>query len=96
MRGPERVARFDLLAVEMPWYVCSFNADAGFSEVEPLFREQERLIEADDWGGAESLWATMFSQLHLVADDDPDERIAEFLIRFQGDDVRLRYEPPDG
>jgi hypothetical protein len=92
MRGSERVARLEQVDLDMPWFICSFRPERGFAELEPLFREQERLLEAEDWDGAEALWSELFAQAHVVADERPDERISEFLIRFHGaDEVWLRY-----
>jgi hypothetical protein len=64
---------------------------SAFADVEPLFTEQERLLEAEDWDGAERLWADMHSQMTLLHDDEAAAPISEFLLRIEGDEARLRY-----
>src|SRR5687767_11582250 len=55
MRGSAELARLELQGTDMPWFLCSFHAEPAYADVEPLFTEQERLMEAEDWDGAERL-----------------------------------------
>lgn len=94
MAGRQRVARLEQVGVDMPWFLCTFDPDAAFPEVEPLFTEQERAIEAEDWDAAERVWREIFARLKLVPDDSAEGTIPEFIIRLDGDQARLRYERP--
>jgi hypothetical protein len=91
MRGSTELARLELQGTDMPWFLCSFHATPAYVEVEPLFTEQERLMEAEDWDGAERLWADMHSRMTLLADAESEPPISEFLLRIEGDEARLRY-----
>lgn len=91
MRGSAKLARLEVQGTDMPWFLCSFHAEPAYADVEPLFTEQERLMDAEDWDGAERLWAEMHSQMTLLADDPSETPISEFLLRIEGDEARLRY-----
>ena len=67
VRGASRVARLELRDVDMPSFLCSFHAGPDVDEVEPLFVAQEKLLEDEDWDGAERLWAVNW------LDEDPQE-----------------------
>jgi hypothetical protein len=90
MRGSTKLARLEVQGTDMPWFLCSFHAEPAYSEVEPLFAEQERVIEAEDWEAAERLWADIHAQMTLVP-DEPETPISQFLLRIEGNDARLRY-----
>ncbi len=72
-------------------FICDLHREAGFDEFEPLFAEQERVLEAEEWDAAESLWKQMHSTLTLIADDKAEPPIHEYLLRIDGDEARLRY-----
>jgi hypothetical protein len=91
VRGSTELARLELRDTDTPWFLCSFHARPAFADVEPLFSEQERLLEAEDWDGAERLWADMHSQMTLLPDDASETPISEFLLRIEGAEARLRY-----
>jgi hypothetical protein len=91
MRRSTELARLELRDTDMPWFLCSFHARPAFAAVEPLFTEQERLLEAEDWDGAERLWADMHPQMTLLPDDESETSVSEFLLRIEGDEARLRY-----
>jgi hypothetical protein len=91
IHGNQTVARLDPIGTDMPWFICVVHREPGFEEFESLFAEQERLMDAEDWDGAEALWKRMHSTLKLVNDDDAESRIDEYLLRIDGDDAQLRY-----
>jgi hypothetical protein len=91
MRGSTELARLELQGTDMPWFLCSFHAGPAYADVEPLFVEQERLLETEDWDGAEHLWERMHSQMTLLPNDKSERPISEFLLRIEGDEARLRY-----
>ncbi len=93
MNGDTQVARLEQLGVDMPWFLCSFKPTQAFDAVRPLFAQQERAIAEDDWDAAERVWSEMFERMRLVPDDPSEAPINEFLIRLNGDEARLRYEP---
>jgi hypothetical protein len=92
MRGDATLARFEEYGVDMPWFLCSFEPTPEFAQVEPLFQQQERALEAEDWDAAERVWQQMSSRMTLVPDDAPEGQAIEYLIRLDGDRARLRYE----
>lgn len=87
------IARLEHRDTDMPWFVCSFAPGPAFKAVEQLFAEQERLIDAGEWDRVEQLWTRMQSDMALIADDQPNTEVREFLLRIHGTEARLRYEP---
>ena len=89
------VARLEHRDTDMPWFICSFEPGPAFKAVEQLFAEQERLIDSEAWDRVERLWARMQSEMTLIADDQPNAKIREFLLRVYGNEAWLRYEPSE-
>jgi hypothetical protein len=91
MRGSTELAGLERQGSDTPSFLCSFHAEPAYADVGPLFTEQERVMEAEYWDGAERLWADMHSQMTLLADAESKTPISEFLLRIEGDEARLRY-----
>jgi hypothetical protein len=89
--GNTTVARLELRNTDMPWFICDMHREPGFEEFEPLFVEQERLMDAENWDGAEALWKRMHSTLKVVDDDEAQPPIDEYLLRICGNEAHLRY-----
>jgi hypothetical protein len=63
LRG-DVVAELTDVSADMPWFEARFKRTEAFSEIEPLFREERELAEADhfdadEWQATwERIWAT--------------------------------------
>jgi hypothetical protein len=74
-----------------PWYGGQFKATPAFAAVEALFREESRLLEADQMDGWEELWAQIEEPGLKLLPADGSEAIVDLLIHIEGEEARWRF-----
>ncbi|MFJ2730119.1 hypothetical protein [Streptomyces collinus] len=92
--GGREIARLTVTGADMPWTHAEVETLPGFEEFRPLFREQERAVEEEDWERADACRTRIRGALTL-----PDGgAVAEFLLHIQDDGTagwRWHDEPFD-
>ncbi|MDT0266804.1 hypothetical protein RM844_10920 [Streptomyces sp. DSM 44915] len=90
----EELARLVVTGGDMPWLHARVEALPGLAEFEPLFAEQERALEAEDWEADDACYQRIRAALTLTF---PDGRpVPEFLLHLHGDGTagwRWHHEP---
>ncbi|OIJ85131.1 hypothetical protein BIV25_44860 [Streptomyces sp. MUSC 14] len=82
-RGGQEIARLTVTGADMPWTYARVHTLPGFDEFRPLFREQERAADEEDWERADACYAQIRSALTLTF---PDGRpVAEFMLDIHDD-----------
>ena len=93
-RGPKILARMVMQDMDMPWFECTFEPTVYFAEVKPLFDAQEQALREEDWDRVEELIAALDRHDVTVQRFGAAELpTSEFLLRIDGAQVRVRYEP---
>ena len=77
--------------IDFPWLNCKFQPTVAFREVEPLFEEELKFLNADDM----EAWETAYSRVEALGlrlvDIKEGKDINEFLLHIQGDEAWCRY-----
>ncbi|MFF2007830.1 hypothetical protein ACFVWY_02000 [Streptomyces sp. NPDC058195] len=92
--GDRAIARLAVTGSDMPWTYADVEALPGFEEFRPLFAEQERAVDAEDWERAESVCHQIRAALTLTFPDGAP--VPEFLLNIRSDgtaDWRWHHEP---
>ncbi|GAA1939900.1 hypothetical protein [Kitasatospora viridis] len=77
------VARLRVTGTDMPWVHAEVEALPGFEEFGPLFAEQERATEQEDWERADACYERIRAALVMSFPDGTP--VAEFLLHVHGD-----------
>ncbi|MFJ6938485.1 hypothetical protein [Streptomyces sp. NPDC101132] len=94
--GDQEIARLTVTGTDMPWTHASVEELPGFEDFRPLFGEQERAVDEEDWGRAEDCHARLRGALTLTPPDAGP--VAEFLLYVHDDGTaswRWHDEPFD-
>ena len=75
---------------DFPWLGGQFRAAPAFAAVEKLFREESRLLEADEMDAWEELWAQIEKPGLKLLPADGSEAIVDFIIHIEGEEARWR------
>lgn len=92
----QEIARLTVTGVDMPWSQGEVELLPGFEEFRPLFSEQERASDEEDWEQADACSTQISSALTLTFPDGSP--VAEFMLRIHDDgtaDWRWHDEPFD-
>jgi hypothetical protein len=76
---------------DFPWYGGAFEPSPAFARVEHLFREEQRLLEADDMEAWESVWLQIEEPGLRLVPTEGGAPISDLLIHISGAEVRWRY-----
>ena len=82
--GDQEIAHLTVIGTDMPWAHAEVETRPGFEEFRPLFAEQERALDAEDWEQAEACYTRIRHALTLTFPDGSP--VAEFML----------YIPDDG
>ncbi|MEU3049612.1 hypothetical protein ABZ705_24405 [Streptomyces sp. NPDC006984] len=77
------IARLTVTGSDMPWTHAEVEERAGFERFGPLFAEQERAVEEEDWERADACHARIRAALTLTFPDGTP--VAEFMLHIHGD-----------
>ena len=89
-RGEQLLGVLISKTTDFPWVSCDFNPTAAFEEVQPLFDEELKLLEADLMDAWQSAYDRI-NALGLRLIDTTDETdIGEFLLHIRGNEAWLR------
>lgn len=95
-RGDQEIVRLTVTGADMPWTHAEVETLPGFEEFRPLFSEQERAAEEEDWERADVCYTQIRSALTLTFPDGG--RVAEFMLYIHDDGTagwRWHDEPFD-
>ncbi|GGP86919.1 hypothetical protein [Streptomyces melanogenes] len=81
--GDQVIARLTVTGTDMPWTHADVEPLPGFDEFRPLFAEQERAVEEDDWERADTCYARIRDTLTMTFPDGSP--VAEFMLHIHGD-----------
>lgn len=81
--GDQEIARLTVTGADMPWTHAEVEALAGFDEFRPVFAEQERAVEEEDWERADTCYARIRGALTMTFPDGSP--VAEFMLRIHDD-----------
>ncbi|WP_181786218.1 hypothetical protein [Streptomyces phytophilus] len=94
--GNQEIARLTVTGADMPWMHADVEILPGFEEFRPLFREQERAVDQEDWERADACYIQIRSALTLTFPDGAP--VAEFMLHIHDDGTagwRWHDEPLD-
>lgn len=78
------IVTFDPKECDFPWKGGWLKPTDAFAQVEPMFREWDRLLEAEEYGGAEALFEEISRpgiRLQPLEDDRVEEEILGIRIQ---------------
>ncbi|MER7828299.1 hypothetical protein ABTX85_37785 [Streptomyces sp. NPDC096097] len=94
--GDRVIARLIVTGSDMPWTHAEVETLPGFEAFRPLFVEQERAVDDEDWERADACYTRIRGALSMTfPDGDP---VAEFMLRVHDDGTagwRWHDEPFD-
>ncbi|MFG3014198.1 hypothetical protein ACGFZB_27990 [Streptomyces cinerochromogenes] len=94
--GDQEIARLTVTGTDMPWTHADVETLSGFEEFRPLFAEQERAVEEEDWEQADACYARIRSALTMMFPDGSP--VPEFMLHVHDDGTagwRWHDEPFD-
>jgi len=92
-RGPDFLGTLELKSelCDFPWYGGRFEAAPAFGSVEHLFKEESRLLEADEMASWEEVWAQIEAPGLQLRPTNGGEAVSELIIHIEGAEARWRY-----
>ncbi|RNG36022.1 hypothetical protein [Streptomyces botrytidirepellens] len=94
--GDQEIARLTVTSADMPWTHAEVETLPGFEEFRPLFAEQERAIDEEDWERADACYTQIRGALTMTFPDGSP--VAEFMLHIHDDGTagwRWHHEPFD-
>ncbi|WP_328896054.1 hypothetical protein [Streptomyces sp. NBC_00236] len=79
----QEIARLNVTGADMPWMHADIEELPGFEEFRPVFMEQERAADDEDWERLEDCFERIRSALTMTFPDGTP--VAEFWLRIHGD-----------
>jgi hypothetical protein len=64
--GNQEIARLTVTGTDVPWTHAEVEALPGFEEFRPLFTEQERAVDEEDWERADACYTRIRSALTMT------------------------------
>ncbi|WP_433891346.1 hypothetical protein [Streptomyces sp. CA-111067] len=95
-KGDQEIARLTVTGADMPWTHAGIESLPGFEEFRPLFSEQERAADEEDWELFDACSTRICAALTMTFPDGG--RVAEFMLRIYDDGTagwRWHDEPFD-
>ncbi|MFI5774415.1 hypothetical protein ACIA74_39190 [Streptomyces sp. NPDC051658] len=94
--GDQEIARLTVTGTDMPWTHAEIETLPGFEEFRPVFTEQERAIDEEDWERADACYTQIRIALTMAFPDGSP--VAEFMLHIHDDGTvgwRRHDEPFD-
>ncbi|MEU3654835.1 hypothetical protein AB0E67_18860 [Streptomyces sp. NPDC032161] len=82
-RGDREIARLTVTGTDMPWIHAEVETLPDFEEFRPLFAEQERAVDEEDWEQADACYARIRRALTMTFPDGSP--VAEFMLHIHDD-----------
>ncbi|WP_329207892.1 hypothetical protein OG257_14390 [Streptomyces sp. NBC_00683] len=79
----QEIARLTVTGGDMPWIHAEVETLPGFEQFRPVFAEQERAADEEDWERIDACCTRIGAALTLTSPDG--ERVTEFMLRIHGD-----------
>ena len=76
---------------DFPWYGGHFKAAPAFGTVEHLFKEEVRLLEAEEMDTWEEMWPQIDEPGLKLLPADGGETISDLIIHTEGAEARWRF-----
>ena len=76
---------------DFPWINCKFDPTQGFDEIKPLFEEELRLLDAEDFTAFEEAYEKIRALGLSLVPVDGGQIIKDFLLHISGDEAWFRY-----
>ncbi|MGW2089910.1 hypothetical protein [Streptomyces sp. NPDC001880] len=92
----QEIALLTVTGADVPWTHAEVEMLAGFEEFRPLFAEQERAVDEEDWERADACCARIRQALTMTFPDGSP--VAEFMLHIHDDGTagwRWHNEPFD-
>ncbi|PYC68362.1 hypothetical protein C7C46_29185 [Streptomyces tateyamensis] len=77
------MARLAVTSADWPWMHAVVEALPGFEEFRPLFAEQERAVDEENWEEADVCYFRIRSALTMTFPDESP--VAEFMLHVHDD-----------
>ncbi|MFJ7496473.1 hypothetical protein ACIQZB_35985 [Streptomyces sp. NPDC097727] len=81
--GDQEIARLTVTGADMPWTHAEVGTVPGFEEFCPVFTEQERAVDEEDWERADACYTRIRSALTMALPDGSP--VAEFMLHIHDD-----------
>ncbi|MEU1470841.1 hypothetical protein ABZ434_21725 [Streptomyces sp. NPDC005761] len=94
--GAREIARLTVTGADMPWTHADVEALAGFEEFSPVFAEQEKAADEEDWETLDACYERIRGALTMTFPDGTP--VAEFWLHIHDDGTagwRWQSEPLD-
>ncbi|WP_393060174.1 hypothetical protein [Streptomyces sp. LN549] len=94
--GDQEIARLTVTGADMPWTHADVEALPGFEEFRPIFSEQERAADEEDWERLDGCYEEIRRALTMTFPDGSP--VAEFMLHIHDDGTagwRWHDEPFD-
>ncbi|MFC9618733.1 hypothetical protein ACFTXM_01585 [Streptomyces sp. NPDC056930] len=94
--GDQEIARLTVTGADMPWTHAEVETLPGFEKFCPVFTEQERAVDEEDWERADACYTQIRSALTMTFPDGSP--VAEFMLHIHDDHTagwRWHDEPFD-
>lgn len=95
--GGQEIARLTVTGADFPWIHASVETLPGFEEFRPVFADQERAIDEEDYERGDALYEQIRNALTMTFPDG--QPVAEFMLHIHHDGTagwRWHDEPFDG
>jgi hypothetical protein len=80
-------------SIDFPWLLCKFEPTDAFVEIEPLFQEELKILNTDNFN--DEAWESVYSQIEAfgvrLVNINKVEDISDFMLHIQGDEAWCRY-----
>jgi hypothetical protein len=91
IRGQDVLGLLTTQGSDMPWLLGMFEPTPAFEEVQDLFQEELRLLDADDMDAWAKVWNKIAEPGLRLEPTDGGEPIADFLVHIRGQKAWWRY-----
>lgn len=81
--GEREIARFTVTGGDFPWLHAEVETLPGFEEFRPVFAEQERAVDNEEYGRADACYFEIRKSLTMTFPDG--KPVAEFWLHVHGD-----------
>ncbi|MBI3244841.1 MAG: hypothetical protein HYZ49_21390 [Chloroflexi bacterium] len=90
-RKDSLLGRLEVYDLDFPWVMCLFVPTAAFEDVHPLFVEELRLMNIEDWDAWEGIYEQIEALGLCLVNTNSRNSIDKFLLHIEGDKAWLRY-----
>jgi hypothetical protein len=90
-RGETTLGTLRPYNTDFPRTNCKFEPTQGFDEIKPLFEEELRLLDAEDFTAFEEAYEKIQALGLSLVPADGRQIIEDFLLHILGDEAWFRY-----